>query len=48
MVMFQGRQFAHLSVLNTDSPVASTALVANSCFIPASLPVGSQKYHSEM
>jgi len=31
-------------VLNLDSPAASTAFVANSRFVPASLPVGRQNY----
>ena len=44
MVMFQGRPFARLSALNTDSPTACTAFVANSHFVPASLPVVRQKY----
>jgi len=43
MVMFQGRLFAHLCELNPDSPTASTAFVANSRFVPASLHVGRQK-----
>jgi len=40
MVMFQRRPFARLCGLNPDSPTASTAFVANSCFVPANLPVG--------
>ena len=43
VVMFQGRPFARLSALNSDSPAASTAFVANSLFVPATLPVGGQK-----
>jgi len=47
MVMFQGRLFAHLCVINPDSPRAGTAFVANSRFVPASFPVGRQKKRSE-
>ena len=43
MVMFQGRLFARLCGLNPDSPGANTAFLANSRFVPASLPVGRQK-----
>jgi len=35
--------YCHLCVLNPDSPVTSIAFVANSRFVPASLPVGHQK-----
>jgi len=41
-VMFLWRLFPHLCALNPDSPAASTALVANSRFVAASLPVGRQ------
>jgi len=41
--MFQGKSFAHLCALNPDSPAARTAFVANSRFVPTSLPVGRQK-----
>jgi len=34
-------------VLNPDSPEASTAFLANSRFVPASLPVGRQKKRTE-
>jgi len=43
MVMFQGRLFARLCGLNPVSPGASTAFVADSPFVPASLSVGRQK-----
>jgi len=39
MVMFQGRRFSRLCALNPDSPATNTAFVANSRFVPASLPV---------
>ena len=35
MVMFEGRPFARLYALQSDSPVASTAFVANYHFVPA-------------
>ena len=35
MVMFKERPFARLCALNPDSPVASTAFVANYRFVPA-------------
>jgi len=47
MIMFQERLFARLRVLNPDSPAASTAFVANSRFVPATLPLGRQKLRSE-
>jgi len=37
------KSVAHLCVLNPDGPVADTAFVANSHFVPDSLPVGRQK-----
>jgi len=40
IVMVQGRPFPCLCALNPDSPAASTAFVANYCFVPATLPVG--------
>jgi len=44
VVLFQGSLFNRLFVLNPDSPGASTAfLLANSRFVPVSLPVGRQK-----
>jgi len=43
MVIFQGRPFPHLRGLNPDSPTANTGFVANSRFVPASIPVGRQK-----
>jgi len=43
MVMFQGRPLARLCALNPDSAAASTAFVANSRFVAATLPVGRQK-----
>jgi len=46
MVMFLGRTFARLLAFNMDSLAASTAFAANSRFVPASLPVGRQKWHS--
>ena len=42
-LMFQGRPFPCLCALNPDSPVASTAFVANSRFVPATLLFGRQK-----
>jgi len=47
MVMFQGRLFTHLIGLNPDSTRASTAFLADSRFVPASLPVGRQNQRSE-
>jgi len=38
-----GTPLACLCALNPDSPAASTAFVANSRFVPASLPVGRLK-----
>ena len=38
MVMFQGRPFARLCALIPNSLAASTAFVANSCFVPAIHP----------
>jgi len=43
MVMFQGRLFVRLCEFNPDNPLASTAFVANSRFVPTNLPVGHQK-----
>ena len=47
MVMFQARLFARLCGLNPDSPVVSTAFIANSRFVLATLLVGHQKQRSE-
>ena len=47
VVMFQGRLFPRLCALNLDSPAASTAFVANSRFVAATLHVGRQKQRSE-
>jgi len=41
--MFQGKQLDRLRVLNPDSPAESTTFVANSRFVPVTLPVGRQK-----
>ena len=43
MVMFQTGLFARLCGLNPDSPVSSTAFVANSRFVLSTLLVGHQK-----
>jgi len=43
MFTFQGRLFTRLCGLNPGSPSASIAFLANSRFVPASLPVGRQK-----
>jgi len=43
MFMFQGRLFSRLCALNLGRPAGSTAFVANSRFVPATLPVGRQK-----
>jgi len=43
--MSKGMPFARLCAcaLNPDTPAASTAFLAKSRFVPASLPVGRQK-----
>jgi len=42
MVMFQAGLFARLCGLNPDSPVASTALIADSRFVLATLLTNKQ------
>jgi len=46
-VMFQDRVFPRLCALNPDRPAASTAIVAESRFVPASIPVGRQNKRSK-
>jgi len=43
MVMLERKPLARLGALNPDSPAASTSFVANSRFVPATLPVGRRQ-----
>jgi len=48
MVMFQERLLTRRCGLNLGSPGASTAFLAGSRFVPASLPGDRQKQRSEL